>query len=87
MVGRKRSQVGGGVCHDRWSGRGKEVLKQGPRRRKGASSEAGVCVGGEGSVFMDIWGKNILGLWNLPGVGLCLACLRKGKEAGVGEGE
>lgn len=42
---------------------------------------------GEWGVFMDIWGKNVLGLWDLPGVGLCLACLRKGKEASVSGGE
>lgn len=36
----------GGVCDDRWSGKGKVMLKQGPEWRKGASAEAVVCVGG-----------------------------------------
>lgn len=36
----------GGVCHDRGSGKGKVMLKQGPEWRKGASSEAVVWVGG-----------------------------------------
>lgn len=82
MVWRKRSQVWRGVCHDRWSGKGKVMLKQGPEWRKGANAEAVVCVCV--GVFMDLWGYNILGLWDLPGVGLCLCCLRKGKEASVG---
>ena len=51
-------------------------------RMERASSEAVVW-----GAYFGTFGGNVLGLWDLPGVGLRLACLRKGKEGRVHGGE